>query len=135
MGPFGDFIDEKAWLGYRHTVHVSVYVREFENRDHWFFGAGGGIDGYPLSRHLTVTALAHYWNQPLDLSFTTGTGKSGGALDVSASYRLTTGDNPALKHLSVDVGTVAKTAGFLPEETALNAHVGFRFGVSLRLPN
>jgi hypothetical protein len=133
MGPFGDFIDQKFWLDYRQKWHVSLYAREFENRDHWFFGAGGGIDQYPLARGLRITAMAHYWNQPVDLSFNTGIGKSGGAVDISGSYELVRRPRSALKSLSLDAGVVGKTAGFLPEEIALDGHVGVRFGLSVSL--
>ncbi len=132
MGPFGDFIDEKIWLSYRQTVNLNLYVREFENRDHWFFGAGAGINHYALTPRLSLTAAVHYWDQPADLGFNTATGKSGGALDVSGSYRVIAGQQ-SLKAVAVDVGMVAKTAGFLPEEMALDRHVGFRVGLSVTI--
>ena len=128
MGPFGDFIDEKAWLAYRQKLNVSLYVREFENRDHWFPAAGGGLNQFRLAPRLRVSAFVHYWKQPLDLSFNSGTSKPGGAVDVSASYQLT---RQSTRHVSLDVGLIAKTVGFLPEETSLDRHVGFRFGLSV----
>jgi len=133
MGPFGDFVDQKIWLAYRQKLNVSLYLREFENRDHWFFGAGGGIDRYPLTRRLSVSAVVHYWRQPLNLSFNAVTGKSGGAVDVSGSYRLMVRQKSSLKYLSLDMGLIGKSAGFLPEETALDRHVGLRFGLSFGL--
>lgn len=133
MGPFGDFIDEKIWLTYRQKFKLSGYLREFENRDHWFFGAGAGIDDYPLARRLSVSASLHYWKQPIDLSFSTGTGKSGGAVDMSASCKLFFKQKSHLKYLSLDTGMIYKSAGFLPEEMALDEHFGLRFGLSLGL--
>jgi hypothetical protein len=133
MGPFGDYIDEKMWLKCPHKLKVSAYLREFENRNHWFFGAGAGVLGYPLTRHLSGSAMVHYWKQPLNLSFNSGIGKSGGAVDVSGSYKFMIDRNSYLRYLSLDLGLIWKTVGFLPEETALNAHVGLRFGLSLGL--
>jgi hypothetical protein len=133
MGPFGDYIDEKIWLACRQKLKVSAYLREFENRDHWFFGAGAGVLGYPLTRRLSASAMVHYWNQPLDLSFASPVGKSGGAVDVSGSYKLLINRKSYLKYLSLDIGLICKTAGFLPEETALGATVGPRLGLSLGL--
>jgi hypothetical protein len=131
MGPFGDFIDEKIWLSYRQNLKVNTYLREFENRDHWFFGAGAGISEYPLARRLHVSGMVHYWKQPLNLSFNSGTGKAGGALDVDGSYKLMVNQKSYMKYLALDLGMTYKTAGFLPEETALDKHLGFRLGVSL----
>jgi len=133
MGPFGDFIDENLWLAHGQKLKVSGYLREFENRNHWFFGAGAGIVGYPVTRRLSVTAIGHYWRQPLELSFTSGTGKSGGALDVVASYKMFVTGKSRVSDLSADVGMICKTAGFLPEEIALDRHFGLRFGVTLGL--
>jgi hypothetical protein len=133
MGPFGDYIDQKMWLTCPHKLKVSAYLREFENRDHWFFGAGAGVLGYPLTRHLSASAMVHYWNQPLNLGFNSSIGKSGGAVDVSGSYKFMIDRKSYLRYLSLDVGLICKTAGFLPEETALNAHVGLRFGLSFGL--
>jgi hypothetical protein len=133
MGPFGDFIDEKIWLTYREKLRVNAYVRQFENRNHWFLGAGAGINEYPLARRLTVSATAHYWKQPLGLSFNSGTGKLGGALDVSGSYKFLIRQKSYLKYMSVDIGMISKTAGFLPEEISMDKHVGVRFGLSFGL--
>jgi hypothetical protein len=133
MGPFGDFIDEKVWLDYRKKLKVNAYLREFENRDSWFFGMGAGINEYPLARRLSVSATAHYWKQPLNLGFNTSTGKSGGALDMSGSYKFFVRHESCLKYLSMDAGLIYKTAGFLPEESALGNHFGLRLGLRFGL--
>jgi hypothetical protein len=134
MGPFGDYIDEKVWLTRRQKLKVSAYLREFENRDHWFFGAGAGVLGYPLTRRLSASVMVHYWNQPFNLSFVSPIGKPGGALDLSGSYKLMMHRKSYLRYLSLDIGVICKTAGFLPEETALGAAIGPRVGLSLGLP-
>jgi hypothetical protein len=133
MGPFGDFIDEKIWLSYRQDLKLNAYLREFENRDHWFFGAGAGIHEYPLAQRLRISGMAHYWKQPLNLSFNSGTSKAGGAIEVDGRYKLMVKQKSRLKYLSLDMGMIYKTAGFLPEETALDRHLGLRLGLSLGL--
>ncbi len=133
MGPFGDFIDEKFWLSRGRKLKVNAYLREFENRSHWFFGAGAGIVDYPVSRRVSVTATAHYWNQPLGLSFNSSTGQSGGAVDVSGSYKFLVTQKSRAKYVAIDLGMISKTAGFLPEEVVLDHHVGFRAGVRFGL--
>jgi hypothetical protein len=131
MGPFGDFIDEKIWLTYRQNLKVDAYVREFENRDHWFWGTGAGIHDYPVAERLKVSGMIHYWKQPLNLSFNSGGAKAGGAVELGGSYKLMTRQNSSMKYLAVDVGMTYKTAGFLPEETVLESHWGVRFGLRL----
>ena len=77
--------------------------------------------------------MAHYWKQPLNLSFNGGTSKTGGAIEVDGSYKLMVKQKSRLKYLSLDMGMTYKTAGFLPEETALDRHLGLRLGISLGL--
>lgn len=131
MGPFGDFIDEKLWLASGEKVRVTAYAREFQNLDSWFFGAGIGILDYPVSTRLDVSAMVHYWNQPPDLSFTAKSGKPGGAVDITGRYKLLFRPGSRLRSLSLDMGLIYKSAGFLPEELALGQHFGVRFGLSL----
>jgi hypothetical protein len=131
MGPFGDFIDEKLWLAYKQKVKVNAYLREFENLDRWFIGAGIGINDYPVTKRLNVSAMVHYWNQPLGLSFTEERGKSGGAVDVTGRYKLLLRHNSRFQYLSLDLGVIYKTVGFLPEEIEMGEYLGVRFGLSL----
>jgi hypothetical protein len=131
MGPFGDFIDQKVWLAVKKKVKISGYVREFENRDRWFVGAGIGVNDYPVTGRVLVSAAVHYWNQPVGLSFTALDGKPGGAVDVTGRYKVPIKNSSWLRYLSLDVGMIYKTAGFLPEELALGEHFGARVGLSL----
>ena len=131
MGPFGDFIDEKVWLVYREKVKLNAYLREFENLSHWFFGAGVGINGYPVAKRVDVSAMVHYWNQPLNLSFTEQNGRSGGAIELSGRYKMFLGHSSWFRSLSLDLGLIYKSSGFLPEEIELGEHFGVRVGLSL----
>jgi hypothetical protein len=130
MGPFGDFIDEKLWLAYQNRVKVNAYLREFQNLDRWFFGAGLGLIDYPVAKRVAVSAMVHYWNQPVGLSFTEHAGRRGGAVDVTGRYKLLLRPDSQFRSLSLDLGLIYKSAGFLPEETALGEHFGVRFGLS-----
>ena len=131
MGPFGDFIDQKVWLAVNGKVKISGYLREFENRSHWFYGAGVAVNDYPLPGRVAVSAAVHYWNQPVNLSFTALDGRPGGAVDVTGRYKVPLRHSAWLRYVSLDVGVIYKTAGFLPEEFALGEHFGVRAGLSL----
>ncbi len=131
MGPFGDFIDEKLWLVVKGKVKLNAYLREFQNLDHWFMGAGLGIDDYPLTGRIEVSTMAHYWNQPVGLGFTETNGRAGGAIEVFGRYKLPLKNSSWLRFLSLDLGLIWKSAGFLPEELALGEHFGARVGLSL----
>jgi hypothetical protein len=131
LGPFGDFIDEKVWLAYRRQVKVSAYLREFENLGHWFLGAGVGVLDYPVTRRVAVSAMVHYWNQPLNLSFTETSGRAGGAVDVTGRYEFPLRPGGRVDDVSLDIGLIYKSAGLLPEELAMDRHFGLRCGLTL----
>jgi hypothetical protein len=131
MGPFGDFIDEKVWLAYRRTIKVSAYLREFENFDRWFLGAGIGVQDLSLTGRLAMSATAHYWRQPLNLGFTERSGRAGGAVDLSGRFKFPLRPGGRVDDLSLDLGLIYKSAGFLPEELALDRHFGLRCGLTL----
>jgi hypothetical protein len=131
LGPFGDFIDEKVWLAGGRAIKVSAYLREFENLDHWFLGGGIGLVDYPLVKRVAVSAMVHYWNQPAGLSFTERTGRPGGAIDVTGRYKFPLRPGGRVDFLSLDLGLICKSAGFLPEELALDRHFGLRCGLTL----
>jgi hypothetical protein len=131
MGPFGDFIDEKFWFVYKGTLKINAYMREFQNRENWFPGAGVGISRYPVTKRSEVSLNIHVWKQPLNLGFNEKEGKAGGAVDVGGSCNLLTKPKSQLKSLSLELGMIYKTAGFLPEEIVLDEHFGFRFGFGI----
>ncbi len=80
---------------------------------------------------MAVSAAVHYWNQPVDRSFTALNGRSGGAVDVTGRYKVPLKRSTWMRYLSLDVGVIDKTAGFLPEELFLGEHFGARVGLSL----
>ncbi len=133
LGPFGDFIDEKLWLAWKAKIRIAAYLREFQNLNRWFLAAGIGLCDYPVSKRLVLSAAAHYWDQPAGLSFTAEEGRVGGAIDVTGRYKLPLKPAAPLGSLSVDLGLIYKTAGFLPEELGLDGHFGVRLGLSLGL--
>jgi hypothetical protein len=76
----------------------------------------------------------HGWSQPKHLSFTQTDSQLGGAVDVMFKYRFPVKiDNSRFTSMSVNIGLIAKTQGFLPEEVMMNKHIGFRLGTSIRL--
>jgi len=54
-------------------------------------------------------------------------------VDIDARYWLISRPGARVSSMAIEVGVLGKTAGFLPEEMALNAHVGLRVGMTLGL--
>ena len=134
LAPFGEFVDENIWLKYK-GYNISLYLRQFHNKNHWSSGIGIGIHEYDLSNKIIISLRGHYWKQPQDYSFTTADMYNGGAIDLKIRYRFWNDSNKTIPGFSYDFGFVSKTKGFLPEEVMLEEHNGFRLGFTLEMRN
>lgn len=129
MCPFGDFIDENVWVKYQNRYNIHAYLRQFENRNNWFFGGGLALVDYQLSPKLSASASSHFWNQPLNLDFNTSKSRFGASGNALLKYRIIS--NTSGNALSLDFGLNCKTYGFLPEEVMLKDNIGISVGISL----
>lgn len=127
--PFGDFTDETFWLIYR-KFKVQAYIREFENKNNWFMAGGVSLFEYPVTQKIETSISAHIWDQPKNFDFNETIGVMGGAIDFTGKYFFYTRSLSTLRRVSIDLGLIYKTKGFLPEEVYLSKHFGFRLGTT-----
>lgn len=132
MTPFGDFIDQHFWLKTK-CVNTHLYVREYQNRHTWFPEVGIEFGNIKIFKNLVANTKLYAWQQPHNLDFNTTKGDFGGAIDVLMKYKFYFPQKNTA--ISLNLGAVAKTEGYLLEEMALNEHVGVRFGAGLWLNN
>jgi len=132
MAPFGDFIDETLWLTYK-DFNVEFYVRQFQNKTHWFPGFGVGLVDYSLTKHVMTTVRGHFWEQPENMDFYTSDVSVGGAVDVDFQFFFLKNNIEGFDGFSLDLGMIYKTEGFLPGELYMDEHFGIRLGTSVRL--
>jgi len=130
MSPFGDFIDQNIWLKI-YEQKYRVYLRQQQNKHTWFPAAGVGMYDFPVGKRFLLDTHIHVWQQPIGLSFTETKGFWGGAFDISLRYLIAPTFGERLKRVSLDIGLVGKTQGFMPEEMELGSSIGGRFGMSL----
>jgi hypothetical protein len=130
--PFGDLTDENLWLVYN-EFKFHAYIREFQNRSNWFMAGGISLLDYPIISRIQTCLTVHWWKQPKDFDFNEVKGIPGGALEFTGKYFFHTHSMTALKRISVDLGVLYKSKGYLPEEVYLSKHFGFRFGTTLNI--
>ena len=131
MCPFGDFIDEKIYIQVHNNYRFRVYLRQFENYNTWFMGGGLCLVDYQISPKLNTTIGGHLWSQPKKLDFKTTQSQFGGSADVVFKY--TVSENKSHNSISLDIGLLYKTFGFLPEEVILKQHFGVSLGATVNL--
>lgn len=134
MSPFGDFIDEHFWIKTT-DLNIHTYFRQFQNRTNWFPAFGLDVNDFNLFKELHTTIMIHGWKQPTDLIFYEKESDLGGAVDLLFKYRLKIRQSSPLAGISLNLGMIAKTKGFLPEEIELDKHLGIRLGASIWLKN
>jgi hypothetical protein len=132
MVPFGDMVEENIWL-LIHGTKVQINLNQFENKNSWFWGGGIGILDYPVCEKIKTSFAFNVWNQPKDLCFDSKEGKFGYSFELDAKYELFRNNSAAVKSLSLNLGFINKSSGFLLEEVYLSKHTGFRIGTSLGL--
>ena len=130
MCPFGDFIDENFWLRYRNKLNMFVYFRQYQNKTYWFPATGISIVDYPVNKRIVYTLSLHLWEQPENLSFNTAKGDYGAAGEALLKYKFFTMNSTSLNALSINIGLIYKSYGYLPEEIIMDKHLGIRFGTS-----
>lgn len=131
MSPFGDFIDENLYLLLKNKYKIHTYLRQFENKQTWFPAGGVSLTDYEFSSKFSTDVSTHVWTQPDKLDFNTTRSVFGGAVDVLIKYKLL--NFKAGNSVSLDLGAIYKTKGFLPEQVQLNEHFGVRLGCTLNL--
>lgn len=134
MCPFGDFIDEKLWVLYRDKLKVSIYLRQFENENYWFWGGGAGVSDFQINNKVSATIKVHWWDQPVNFGFAQQVHEPGGAVELKGKYRFYPLTQSGPKAVSVNIGVIYKTKGYLPEEFYLQQHLGINVGLSIYLP-
>jgi hypothetical protein len=133
MCPFGDFIDENVWITYRKKLLLETYIREYQNNQRCFMAGGIGIKDYPIGDRFISSVNLHVWNQPENLGFNDSRGKFGGAVEWVGRYFFVSGKRKQNSAVSLDLGLIYKTSGYLPEEIVMQEHFGIRFGTSIAL--
>ena len=132
MSPFGDFIDEHIWL-YSNSLKAHLYFRQFQNQSNWYPAAGIDFKDIKIVENLSSSIGVHGWSQPKELQFVQDKGDMGGAIDAVFKYRFLPKTEGSFSGISLNLGFILKSKGFLPEEVIMDNHFGLRFGISIWL--
>ena len=131
MVPFGDMIEQKFWVRINDRTRLKLHVREYQNKEDWFFAGGIALFDHSLSDRLYLNTALDVWEQPAELSFTGHGSEIGGALNTMLKYVIRRGEDDSDELFSFDIGLLVKSAGFLPEELYLEDVVHYRLGTTL----
>jgi hypothetical protein len=134
LAPFGDFIEQNAYLNIGDQYKLNPYVREYFNKSETFFAAGIKLHNYVIDegKYLLNTSV-DIWNQPENLDFNSNLSDFGFGAKTELAVRLldlNSYQNSAYANLGVSY----KTNGFIPETPSLyedfNVYLGFVYSVN-----
>lgn len=91
------------------------------------------IDDLYLNRRIKSIFSLHGWSQPKELDFNTSNARWGGGIDGKLQYIIPVKKYSRLSDLSVDMGLIAKSEGFMTGEAKLKSHFGIYAGFSVFL--
>ena len=131
LSPFGDYFEQNFFLFYKNKYKISVYLREFMNREKTFLASGIKLHYYKLSNKLLASFGLDLWNQPENLSFTTTNEKLGGNVYLKLNHLTFQNDDTFIKSVGLFSEIFYKTEGFLPEFASLKNDFGIRLGLSI----
>jgi len=131
MAPFGDFIDENFWFQFCSKIKLHLYLRQFQNREHWFWAGGIRLWDFAFSQRFRTSLTTHLWQQPRQLDFNSSAAQNGAAIDVLVKYFIPLKGSSRVKAISVDLGLLHKNYGFIPEEIILDKTTSIRVGSSI----
>ncbi len=130
MCPFGDYVDERFWWK-KNGFLTEFYLREYQNRTNIFPEFGLRLPKFLSKGRFRSDLNLTAWPQPKNLLFDATTYKLGGSADLRIQYIYQPQNFSLANALSIDLGIVAKTQGFMLEEVVMDKHFGLRLGASI----
>ncbi|RCR65612.1 hypothetical protein [Larkinella punicea] len=130
MAPFGGMIEENLWLNYAQKYNMHAFIRQFENKEKYFWAGGIALHNYSLSKKISLTSIVQVWSQPENLDFYALKGLFGHSGALLLSYRIFGKENSPLAWWSFDISGRVKTKGFVPEDPSLEKSHNLSFGLS-----
>jgi hypothetical protein len=112
------------------SVNHLLAIHNYNNREKSYPGIQYGLYNVPVVRNgaVEIGSMINLWMQPLNQGFDDRSGKFGGALELTGSYRFAKGT-------SIYFTGTYKSAGWMIGNPYLERTLGLRFGLSYTLHN
>lgn len=131
LTPFGDFIEQNAYLTIHKKYKINPYFRQYFNKSYTFIATGINIHNYDFNKgKFLVNSSLHLWNQPKNLDFETNSNKFGFGAKSEVAIRISSW-NENKKSAYLNIGASYKTEGFLPEAPSLKEDFRVHLGIVL----
>ena len=88
LAPFGDFIEQNAYLNIKKKWKINPYIRQYFNKNNTFWASGIHLHNFVLNKNFLVNSSIEAWQQPKNQSFTTSDSDFGMGVKTEIAYNL-----------------------------------------------
>lgn len=126
LAPFGDFIEQNAYLNIKKRWKINPFLREYFNKNNTFWSSGINLHNYVLNENFLINGSFEVWQQPKNQSFTASESDFGMGIKTELAYRLL---DVKKSNIFFNLGLNYKTKGFIPAVPSLGEDFRVNFGL------
>ncbi|OAE91993.1 hypothetical protein SU65_09505 [Flavobacterium psychrophilum] len=126
LAPFGDFIEQNAYLTINNKLKINPFIREYFNKSHTFLAAGINLHNLEVNNKFLVNGDLELWSQPKNLDFMTSQSDLGLGFKAEIGYNFLDINK---KSVYLNLGLNYKTQGFMPASPSLDKDFRINFGL------
>lgn len=129
LAPFGDFIEQNAYLALKDKYKINPYFRQYFNKTYTFLGGGIKLHNYAFCNgKILLNSSVDFWAQPKNLEFRTVEKQFGFGIKSELALRFSRWNDNS-KSAYFNFGAAYKTDGFIPEVPSIKEDFQVFFGI------
>jgi hypothetical protein len=131
LAPFGDFIEQNAYLNINKRWKINPFIRQYFNQNNTFWASGIHLHNFAINNNTLFNGSLEAWQQPKNQSFTSSDSDFGMGIKTEIAYRIVEVNNSAI---FFNLGLNYKTKGFIPASPSLDKDFRINFGLIITTP-
>lgn len=125
LAPFGDFIEQNAYLNIKKRWKINPFIRQYFNKNNTFWASGIHLHNFVINKNFLVNSSIEVWQQPKNQSFTSADSDFGMGIKTEIAYSIL---EVKKSNIFFNLGLNYKTKGFIPAAPSLDKDFRVNFG-------
>lgn len=126
LAPFGDFIEQNAYLNVNKIWKINPFIRQYFNNKNTFWASGINLYNFAFYKNFLLNSSFEVWQQPKNQSFTSSESDFGMGVKIEIAYNFL---EIKKNKIFFNLGLNHKTMGFMPASPSLNKDSRINFGL------
>ena len=126
LAPFGDFIEQNAYLNINKKWKINPFIRQYFNKNNTFWASGINLHNFVINENFLLNSSIEAWQQPKNQSFTTSDSDFGIGIKTEIAYNIL---EVKKSNIFFNLGLNYKTKGFIPASPSLGKDFRVNFGL------